>query len=266
MPPDQYFQVEGARLRYRDEGSGPPIVLVHGWTLDLNLWDFQVERLQTDFRLIRYDRRGFGLSSGVPDLLQDTRDLLSLCGYLRAQPVGLVGMSQGARVVLAVARLKPRWTGRVVFDGPPDLISGAAPASDDLEYAELRRVAKDEGLEAFRRTWRNHALTTLETADAAAHQLLGEVIGRYPGLDLISTDTSGPRQPFETPSQRALVLNGAMDTPARLHAGAALAAALPECERAVVPLARHFPNLDNPTSYSSHLLRFFSPTADAWEA
>jgi 3-oxoadipate enol-lactonase len=265
MPPDQYFHFEGARLRYRDEGRGPAIVLVHGWTLDLNLWDFQVERLQNAFRLIRYDRRGFGLSSGVPDLLQDTRDVVSLCGHLRVEPVGLVGMSQGARVVSAVARLKPRWTGRIVFDGPPDLMSGASEASD-IEYSELRRVARDEGLEAFRRTWRNHALTTLETNDAAAHRLLEEVIGRYPGLDLLSTNASGPRQPFETPAQRSLVLNGAMDTPARLHAAAALAAALPECERAVVPLARHFPNLDNPTYYNSQLLRFFSPTAHGWES
>lgn len=265
MPADQYFHFEGARLRYRDEGVGPAIVLIHGWTLDLNLWDFQAAGLQADFRIIRYDRRGFGLSSGKPDLLQDTRDVVSLCNHLDAEPVGFVGMSQGTRVVSSVARLQPEWTARVVFDGPPDLIDGGAAASDDLEYAELRRMANEEGLEAFRRAWRSHALTALETRDLTAHRILELVIGRYPGLDLLPANSSDVRPPFETLSQQTLVLNGAMDTPARLRAGEALCAALPNCERALVPLARHFPNLDNPAVYNSHLLRFFSPAAGAQE-
>src|SRR2546429_74906 len=40
---DRYLSADGARLRYRDEGDGPPVVLVHGWTLDLEMWDPQVD-------------------------------------------------------------------------------------------------------------------------------------------------------------------------------------------------------------------------------
>jgi pimeloyl-ACP methyl ester carboxylesterase len=36
---DCYFTVDCARLRYRDEGSGPALLLVHGWTLDLTMWN-----------------------------------------------------------------------------------------------------------------------------------------------------------------------------------------------------------------------------------
>jgi pimeloyl-ACP methyl ester carboxylesterase len=40
LAPDQdlYLWVEGARLRYRDAGSGPAVLLIHGWTLDLDMW------------------------------------------------------------------------------------------------------------------------------------------------------------------------------------------------------------------------------------
>ncbi len=37
--PDHYLTVEGVRLRYRDEGQGPAVLLVHGWTLDLEMWE-----------------------------------------------------------------------------------------------------------------------------------------------------------------------------------------------------------------------------------
>src|SRR5205807_401493 len=51
--PDRYLCADGARLRYRDEGEGPPVVLVHGWTLDLEMWDPQVDALRPPFRRVR---------------------------------------------------------------------------------------------------------------------------------------------------------------------------------------------------------------------
>jgi len=64
------LQVPGARLRYRDEGSGRAVVFVHGWTLDLDVWEPQLP-LAAELRVVRYDRRGFGLSSGDPSLAHD---------------------------------------------------------------------------------------------------------------------------------------------------------------------------------------------------
>ncbi|HYL69994.1 MAG TPA: hypothetical protein VEY89_01675, partial [Candidatus Dormibacteraeota bacterium] len=60
--PDQHLTVEGVRLRYRDEGQGPAVLLVHGWTLDLEMWEAQVAAWRDAFRLVRLDRRGHGLS------------------------------------------------------------------------------------------------------------------------------------------------------------------------------------------------------------
>jgi 3-oxoadipate enol-lactonase len=264
MSSDQYFRADGARLRYRDEGTGPAIVLVHGWTLDLEMWNPQAETLQANFRIIRFDRRGFGLSSGSPDLLQDTTDIVSLCRHLGVGPVGCVGMSQGARVVLYLVHREPQLLDRFVLDGPPDL-TATVDSEPDLEYAELGALARNEGLEAFRREWGRHPLTALETGDPARHRLLGRMIARYRGWDLLS-DPRTQIQPstklaFASIAQPALVLNGALDTRARLRAGEALAMALPRCERAIVPLARHLANLDNPTEYNSLLLRFFLPSA-----
>jgi len=62
---DQFVVVDGARLRFRDEGRGPAVLLVHGWTLDLEMWDPLVSALRDAFRLIRLDRRGHGLSRGI---------------------------------------------------------------------------------------------------------------------------------------------------------------------------------------------------------
>src|SRR3974390_2285380 len=104
---DQYFSVNGARIRFRDEGRGPPVVLVHGWTLDLEMWDLQTDALSNAFRIIRLDRRGFGLSSGDPAADLDVADLDALCRDLGLERMALIGMSQGARAVLGFAAANP---------------------------------------------------------------------------------------------------------------------------------------------------------------
>jgi pimeloyl-ACP methyl ester carboxylesterase len=262
MSSDQYFLTDGVRVRYRDEGAGPAIVFVHGWTLDLEMWNPQADSLQQQLRIIRFDRRGFGLSSGSPDLRQDATDAIALCRHLNVNPAGCVGMSQGARVVLRLAQLRPQFFTRLVFDSPPNVFATADSGTDDLQYERLKALAQSEGLDAFRREWARHPLTALETGDSAAHRLLERMIARYRGLDLLSSPGAQPSpwtvlEPGAI-TQPALVLNGALDSAARLDAGQALAKALPTCERAIVPLARHLANLDNPGAYNTLLLRFFS--------
>jgi len=269
MSTDLHFHTEGARLRYRDAGAGPAIVLVHGWTLDLEMWNPQAAALAKHFRIIRFDRRGFGLSSGFPGLWQDALDLMALCHHLHVRPAGCVGMSQGARVVLLLAQREPQFLQRFVLDGPPaiETIPGAAPGAPgaavnaDLDYASLKALAQNEGLQAFRREWSRHPLTRLETPDPAQQQLLARVLERYPGCDLLSNSELQPPLLDCAPrliAQPSMVLNGALDIPAKLRAGEALAQALPDCERVLVARARHMANLDNPAEYNSILLRFFS--------
>jgi pimeloyl-ACP methyl ester carboxylesterase len=52
----------GARLAYEVTGAGAPVLLVHGFGLDMRMWDPQVEHLAGRFRVVRYDCRGFGAS------------------------------------------------------------------------------------------------------------------------------------------------------------------------------------------------------------
>ena len=120
---DRYLGVDGARLRYRDEGRGAAVLLVHGWTLDLDVWESQVEALRHAFRIIRFDRRGFGRSSGRPSIEHDMRDLGALCRHFELKRVALVGMSQGSRAVLAYACADPSQVSCLVLDGPPEFDS-----------------------------------------------------------------------------------------------------------------------------------------------
>jgi non-heme chloroperoxidase len=110
-------------IYYEDHGSGPPVVLVHGYPLSGRAWDKQVAMLlDQGYRAITYDRRGFGKSSQPAsgydyDTFAD--DLNTLLEALDLDDVTLVGHSMGTgEVTRYIARFGSRRVARGVLVSP----------------------------------------------------------------------------------------------------------------------------------------------------
>lgn len=90
---------DGAHIHYKDIGSGPPVVLIHGWPLTGDMWEYQtVALVEGGHRVIAYDRRGFGQSSHPAtgyDYNVFADDLADLLNELDLTDVALVGFSMG---------------------------------------------------------------------------------------------------------------------------------------------------------------------------
>ena len=86
-------------LYYEDQGSGQPVVLIHGYPLNGHSWEKQTQELLTaGYRVVTYDRRGFGQSSKVGsgyDYDTFSADLNTLLETLDLRDVVLVGFSMG---------------------------------------------------------------------------------------------------------------------------------------------------------------------------
>jgi len=252
--PDQYLTVSGVRLRFRDEGTGPAVVLLHGWTLDLEMWDPQVARLRHAFRLVRLDRRGHGLSGGTPSPQDDAADVTALCTRLGLNRVGVIGMSQGARSALAISCGTSVSVAALLLDGPPSF-DRAGPEDVSLEH--FRLLVRNGGMPAFRREWLHHPLTQLHTADPQARALLRTMIERFAGNEFAAGAAQNVPPPPVLPPVPALVLTGELDAPSRIRSAERLSAALPRAELAVIKGAGHLPNLDRPNEYSEVCRGFF---------
>ena len=102
---DQYIQTApNVQLYVKDYGEGKPVILIHGWPLSNEMWEYQMEALiQNNFRVIAYDRRGFGKSSqplGGYDYDTLADDLKAIIEYLNLEDVALVGFSMGGGEVV----------------------------------------------------------------------------------------------------------------------------------------------------------------------
>jgi pimeloyl-ACP methyl ester carboxylesterase len=257
---DHFIDMGGARLRVRMAGKGPAVLLIHGWTLDLDMWTPQFATLTNRYRLIAFDRRGFGLSTGAPGIEHDLADIEQLLAELSLEQIAIVGMSQGARVALRWAMRFPARTTCLVLDGPPRDLLAVGRFDGEITYSVYRELVRGEGIEAFRRRWLEHPLMRLRTHDVRARTLLREMVNRYPGQDLLADDTErissvGDLSQLDLP---VLIITGEHDSDARIGAGTDLARALADARLAVIPAAGHLSNLDNPGAYNAVLGEFLS--------
>jgi non-heme chloroperoxidase len=154
---EAHDQVE---LHFEDVGTGRPVVLIHGWPLSGRSWEAQVPALvEAGYRVITYDRRGFGGSSQPWDGYDyDTfaDDLDAVLSHLELQQVTLVGFSMGGgEVVRYLARHGSSRIEKAVLAGavPPYLYK-----SDDNPDGGL----DDATIEAFEAGVRGDRLEFLD--------------------------------------------------------------------------------------------------------
>jgi pimeloyl-ACP methyl ester carboxylesterase len=144
-PLTKEIEVNGVRLSYVEEGSGEPIVFVHGAFSDLHVWEPQREEVAKRYRFIAYTQRYHGVGAWNDDgqnynTATHADDLAKFITSLNAGPVHLVGRSGGARVSLLAALKNPALV-RTLMLHEPSLLS-VLPGGSAEEKSAREEVAR----------------------------------------------------------------------------------------------------------------------------
>src|SRR5687767_13416110 len=131
-------------LPYEVQGKGASVVFIHGWTQNMSIWDEQVPVFARRYRVIRYDVRGFGRSTGDADQTAHAADLAALLDSLRIPSATLVGLSMGADIALNFALNYPRRVQALVLYGAPPTMgfTVAPPAEFMAMFQSFPGIAK----------------------------------------------------------------------------------------------------------------------------
>ena len=117
----QQVEIDGLPIRYRLQGpaDAPVLVLIHNHFLDMGMWDAWVKELDSDFRLLRYDLAGHGLTgpdpSGIYTVDRDVALLAGLLDDLDLERVHLAGSSLGGNIAFHFAAAHPDRVERLVL-------------------------------------------------------------------------------------------------------------------------------------------------------
>jgi pimeloyl-ACP methyl ester carboxylesterase len=120
LPPavQGFAPVRDGQLYYQVRGHGAPVVLIHGGSLQHGMWDDQFDLLAQDFRVVRYDVRGFGKSGSPETPHSQWEDLRALLEHLSIERTHIVGLSLGGKIAVDFALEYPEKVDRLVLAGP----------------------------------------------------------------------------------------------------------------------------------------------------
>jgi len=265
-------QVEGHSIHYRVEGSGPDVLMIHGWASSERMWERPMRQLASaGFRAWAPDLPGFGESSQptdnwytIPNLTSAIEEFIECVGIERA---AVVGHSMGGAIALELAGRSPQRVGSLVLVAPA--VSGRLGLSLHVLFdsplghrlLELSQqhdtLARLGGLSTFGASWlrgglgvalRRDAEDLARAAPQAAIGCLRAVIG-FDFTDRLATICAP-----------TLVIVGLLDVTLPPSEGMLAAARIPGARLIKMPGVAHHPMDERAQEFEHLLLKFLKET------
>jgi len=266
-------RVNGANLLYVDQGSGAPVVFVHGAWMDLRYWEPQREAVAAKYRFIAYNLRYHGTAPWPDDgqhysTATHLADLTAFIRRLNADAVHVVGLSMGGRLATLVALEHSHLLRSLTVLEPPlhDLL-------DDLPETRAVRDEWSKGFEALRRSAQaGEAIqTTKRFFELANNQGPGAFDTQPEPFRQMVMDNArtvplalSARPPVLTCATLAgvkaptLIVGGEQSPRSLTLINEVIERCIPGSRLVVIPEAAHLMSHQNPTAFNEVLLDFLA--------
>ena len=244
---------DGVNLHYEVHGSGPVILLSHGYSSTCEMWRGQIEPLSKTHTLVTWDMRGHGQSDYPDDLAAYSEaatvaDMAAILDAVGADKAVIGGLSLGGYMSLAFNRVHPeRVTALLIIDTGPGYRNDAA--RDGWNANALKTAER----------WERDGLTRLASGSAETRSVRhrnAEGLARA-ARGMLTQRDAGVINSLPTIAVPALVLVGADDAPF-LNAADYMAAKIPGAKKVVIEGAGHAANIDQPGAFNDAVTGFLA--------
>jgi pimeloyl-ACP methyl ester carboxylesterase len=245
-----YIDRDGVKVYYESEGSGPAVLLSHGYSATSGMWKGQIAALKDRYRVIAWDMRGHGQTDSPADQAQYTEDasvddMAAILKALGLDQAVIGGLSLGGYMSLAFYLKYPQMTrALMLFDtGPGYRNPQAREGWNQTSYRRAERLeegglASLTGGDEVRQSMHRSAEGLAKAARGMLAQFDSRVIECLERIDVPT-----------------LVLVGANDE-AFLNATDYMANKIPGAKKVVIPDAGHAANMHQPAAFNKAVLEF----------
>ncbi|HEX2755438.1 MAG TPA: alpha/beta hydrolase [Candidatus Limnocylindrales bacterium] len=259
-------------IAFDDEGSGPPLALVHAGVADRRMWSGLAAELANRHRVIRHDVRGVGESLPPSGPWSHHTDLLGLLDELLITRAHVVGASMGAGIAVEAALARPGAVASLVLVAPGGALMGEAPDSIRpiwaAEVAALDRGDLDAAVEINLRAWVDGPLRPADAVGPEVRAFIGRM--QREAFELPEWDPEhAPEHELTPPAAERLaeltcpilVVVGAADDPAIITISERIVAAARRARLVVLPGVGHMLSLEEPAVFTELLSGFLADVA-----
>lgn len=262
-------EINGIRLNVEQAGSGPPLLLLHGFTGSATSWQAISESFCAQFTTYAVDIIGHG-DSDAPDDPQRYRmercveDLVALMDHLDLPAVNLLGYSMGGRVALHLALYAPeRITQLILESASPGIVDTVEREARVRADEALAESIEREGVAAFVERWERLPLFASQEGLPFVHQqeqrrqrLRNSVTGLANSLRGMGAGAMEPVvERLGELQMPVMLIVGELDQK-YCELGRMMVSAIPEARLEIVPGAGHTVHVDQPAAFGRLVLDY----------
>ena len=262
-----YLDVAGGRLYYEAAGAGHPLVLLHADVADCRMWDEQFAAFTRRYRVVRFDKRGFGKTTSTTAGFSPRQDIVDLLTHLGIDRTAVLGLSNGGALALDFTLEHPELVDAliVVAGGVSGYEGPATEVEMRLfdEYMALEQRHDTAGLvELGVHVWGDGPAQPEGRAAAEVRERLREMMTNNYRLH---PEELRP-QPLEPPAVErlgeirvpTLVMLGSLDETGSIAAMNLLADRVSGAQKVVFPDTAHMLNMEQPARFNTVVLEFLA--------
>jgi len=251
----------GSALEIRESGSGPAVLLLHGYPLDGAMWSGVARVLMTGFRVIKPDLPGHGENPvPAPSSLEFHADFVEAILAQLPGPVGMAGFSMGGYVALALMKRRPEKIRALAL---VDSRAGADDAAGKARREEGIALVHAQGVEAIAQAMVPKLLSPEGLKKPDLVERLTRIIKRQKA-ETVAADLAAMRDREDRtgllPSVGvpALMIVGEQDILTPPADSQAMAAAVPGARLVTIQAAGHLAPMERPRATAAALGDFFA--------
>ena len=243
---------DGVNIHYEDNGSGPVVLLSHGYSATTRMWTGQVEALKDDYRVITWDMRGHGQSDSPDDPKAYSEqatvdDMAAILKHLGIDKAVIGGLSLGGYMSLAFNVAHPEMVrALMLFDTGPGYKNPVGREGWNETARKRAEVFESKGLDALGSS-AEVRIAQHRSAQGLAHAARG-MLAQFDSRIIESLPE------IKVPT---LVLVGDNDTPF-LGGTDYMANKIPNATKVVIENAGHASNIDQPEAFNAEVRKFLA--------
>lgn len=254
--------IEGLRIAYERVGSGPPLVLLHGFVGDgRSTWSRQLDELSGDFTVVAWDAPGAGESATPPEWFRMAEYADCLAEFVRAlslQRPHLAGLSFGGALILELYRRHPEVARTLILASAYAGWAGSLSADAVDERVSLCLRLADLPPNEFAAAMLPSMFSPSAPADAVT--AFAASVRRFDRIGFLAMMWSSAQADLRDVLPRigvpTLVLHGDRDVRAPLEVAQALHNAIPASSLVVLPGIGHVSSVEAPDLFNREVRRF----------
>jgi len=254
------LDVNGIKVRYKVEGSGPWVTLSHSLTCDLTMWDEIAVALAPTFTVLRYDTRGHGGTTapeGPYSFEQLSADVTGLLDALKIERTHFVGLSMGGMIGQYLALLAPQRLNKLVIASSTSRIPPEASPLWDERIAIVRTQGCAGLVEGTLGRW---FTPEFRAGRPDVMQRIGKLIADTPAAGyagcvaaIRQLDITARIGAIRTP---ALVIVGEQDPGTPPAMSSVIASGIPGARLDIIPSASHLCCIEQPETFKQLVAGF----------